>query len=150
MNVKMAVVISAGRVSGRMMWKKLLNGPQPSILAASSSSRGSPRMNCTMRKTKNASMARNLGRMSGQYVFTRPSLLKMMYCGISTAWCGSMIVAIMNANSGPRIRNRSRANAYAASEQLMTLPRTAPPAISRELVSSRVTETPFTPSSAVE
>ncbi len=40
-----------------------------------------------------------------------PSWLKMMYCGISTTWCGSMIVAIMNANSGPRKRKRSRAKA---------------------------------------
>ncbi len=40
-----------------------------------------------------------------------PSFLKMMYCGISTAWYGSIIVAIMKANSGPRSRNRSRAKA---------------------------------------
>ena len=78
-----------------------------------------------------------------------PSWLKMMYCGISTAWCGSMIVAIMNAKSGPRKRNRSRAKAYAASEQLSTLPMTAPPAMNSELPSSCHTETSFTPSRAV-
>ena len=66
MKVKIAVVISAGRISGRMTDRKLRKGPQPSMRAASSSSRGRPRMNCTMRKTKNASVARNFGRISGQ------------------------------------------------------------------------------------
>ncbi len=38
-------------------------------------------MNCTIKKTKNASVARNLGSTSGMKVFTQPSQLKMMYCG---------------------------------------------------------------------
>ena len=45
------------------------HGPQPSIIAASSSSRGMPRKNCTIRKMKKASTARNFGTTSGRKVF---------------------------------------------------------------------------------
>ena len=38
-------------------------------------------MNCTIRNTKNASVARNFGRISGMKVFTQPSALNTMYCG---------------------------------------------------------------------
>ncbi len=66
MNVKMAVVISAGRVRGSVIDQYVRKAPQPSMRADSSSSRGRPRMNWTMRNTKKASVARNLGRTSGQ------------------------------------------------------------------------------------
>ncbi len=74
MNEKIAVVTSAGRHSGRITCRKTPNGEQPSIFAASSSSRGMPRMNCTMRKTKNASVARNFGTISGSGVPTSRGL----------------------------------------------------------------------------
>jgi hypothetical protein len=66
MNEKIAVVTRAGRLSGRMTCRKIAYGDAPSIFAASSSSRGMPRMNCTIRKTKNASVARNCGTSSGR------------------------------------------------------------------------------------
>ena len=66
MNAKMALVIRAGRVSGSSTHRKVRYGPQPSIRAASSISRGMPRMNCTMRKMKNASVARNFGTIERQ------------------------------------------------------------------------------------
>jgi hypothetical protein len=99
-------------------------------------------MNCTMRKMKKASVARNFGRARGQNVSTRPSWLKMVYCGISTTCAGSMMVASMNANSGPRSRNRSRANAKAASVHEMRLPSTDRPATATELKKNRHTDTP--------
>src|SRR5699024_12677710 len=43
MNVKIAVVARAGRLSGRITLKKIRPCPAPSIRAASSSSRGMPR-----------------------------------------------------------------------------------------------------------
>src|SRR4051812_36937242 len=67
MNEKIAVVTRAGRDSGRITLRNTPNGEQPSIFAASSSSRGMPRMNWTMRKTKNASVARKWGMTSGRY-----------------------------------------------------------------------------------
>ncbi|MNO01420.1 hypothetical protein D3C81_2215530 [compost metagenome] len=49
----MVAVIIAGTISGRIIRKKMLYLVQPSILAASSSSRGMVRMNCMIRKIKN-------------------------------------------------------------------------------------------------
>ena len=84
MKVKIAVVAIAGPISGSITREKIRQCPQPSIRAASSSSRGMPRMNCTIKKTKNASVARNFGRISGTKVFTQPSALNTMYCGTTT------------------------------------------------------------------
>ncbi len=99
-------------------------------------------MNWTIRNTKNASVASSFGRISGQNVSTMPSRWKIVYCGISTACVGSMIVASMNANSGPRSRNRRRANAYPASEQLRTLAAAHPAETRIELTKNRHTGTP--------
>jgi len=52
-----------------------------------------------------------------------------------------MIVTSITANSGPRKRNRSRANAYAVSEQLSTFPTIAAPATMKELRKSVPNET---------
>ena len=57
-------VISAGRISGRMIRKKIPKWLQPSISAASSSSFGMPRMNCMIMKMKKA-IPKNRGRRSG-------------------------------------------------------------------------------------
>ena len=53
------------------------------MIAASSISRGMPRKNCTIRKMKKASTARNCGTTSGRNVFTQPRLRNRMYCGTS-------------------------------------------------------------------
>ena len=91
-------------------------------------------MNCTIKKTKNASVARNLGRISGTNVFTKPRLLKMMYCGTTTTWMGSMIVNSMIENHTVLNRNFSRANAYAARVQESRLPAIAPITTMAELM----------------
>ena len=70
-----------------------------------------PRMNWTIKNTKNASVARNLGKISGTNVFTQPNWLKRMYCGTTSTWKGSMSVSSMMANHSPLSRNFSRANA---------------------------------------
>ena len=44
MNAKIASVARAGRTSGRMMVTKIRRCPPPSMVAASSSSRGTPSM----------------------------------------------------------------------------------------------------------
>src|SRR5512136_1156877 len=54
-NVNSAVVTRAGTASGTMIRKKTPTLLHPSIIAASSSSFGRLRMNCTSRKTKKAS-----------------------------------------------------------------------------------------------
>ena len=85
MKVKIAVVTSAGVLSGKMTRQKSRMGPQPSILAASSSSRGSARINWTIRKMKNASVARNFGTIKGRKVLIQPTLLKRIYWGTTMA-----------------------------------------------------------------
>src|SRR5215207_9623244 len=134
MNVKIAVVAIAGPISGSMTLLKIFQWPQPSIRAASSSSLGMPRMNWTIKNTKNASVARNLGKISGTNVFTQPSWLKTMYCGTTTTWKGSMIVNSMMANHSDLSRNCSRANAYAASVQANKLPAIPPMTTMAELM----------------
>ena len=80
-NVNSAVVTSAGAASGTMIRAKIPTFPHPSIVAASSSSFGRLRMNCTSRNTKNASIARNFGTMIGRNVPTHPKELNRIYCG---------------------------------------------------------------------
>ena len=50
-----------------------------------------PRMNWTIRKMKNASVARSFGRISGRKVLTQPSCENRMYCGTIITWIGSMM-----------------------------------------------------------
>src|SRR5512133_213311 len=76
--VNSAVVTSAGVARGKIMRKNTPNFPHPSIIAASSSSFGRLRMNCTSRNTKNASVARNFGTSIGRYVPTHPKVLNMI------------------------------------------------------------------------
>ncbi|MCY1250768.1 hypothetical protein D9M72_644380 [compost metagenome] len=52
-------------------------------------------MNWTIRNTKNASVARSLGTISGQKVFTQPICENRMYWGTITTWNGSMMVSSM-------------------------------------------------------
>ena len=56
------------------------------MIAASSISRGMPRKNCTIRKTKKASIARNFGTISGRNEFTQPNFRNITYCGTSVTW----------------------------------------------------------------
>ena len=68
-------------------------------------------MNCTIRKTKNASVASSFGRISGMKVFVKPSCEKMMYCGTITTWIGNMIVSSMIAKKPDLPLNCRRAKA---------------------------------------
>jgi len=43
-------------------------------------------MNWTMRKMKNASVARNFGTISGRNVLTQPKDRKIAYCGTISTW----------------------------------------------------------------
>lgn len=62
-------------------------------------------MNCTIRKTKNASVARNLPATSGTSVSTSSSLRNITYCGMSRTWYGSSRVPIISVNSRFRPAN---------------------------------------------
>jgi hypothetical protein len=137
MNEKMAVVTIAGRASGSMTWRKIPYGEQPSILAASSSSAGIPRMNCTMRNTKNASVANSLGTISGNGVSIQPRNLNSTNCGTIRTWWGSSRVAMTNANHMPRSGKRSRANANAVTTHDAQLATTTPAAMTRLLMKNR-------------
>jgi hypothetical protein len=85
------VVAIAGPISGSItrekirQWRSRRSGGLVQL-------RGDAPDELTIKKTKNASVARNLGRISGTNVFTKPRWLKMMYCGTTTTWMGSMIV----------------------------------------------------------
>ena len=68
-------------------------------------------MNCTIRKTKNASVASSFGTISGRNVLIQPSWANSTYCGTITTWIGSIIVPSMTANQNRLTRNSSRANA---------------------------------------
>jgi hypothetical protein len=68
-------------------------------------------MNCTIRKMKNASVARNFGTTSGRIVLIHASSLNSTYCGTSVTWYGSSIVPSINANIVRVNGNVSRANA---------------------------------------
>ena len=63
-----------------------------------------PRMNCTIRKTKNASVASSFGTISGSGVSIQPRNLNSTNCGTISTWCGSSSVAIMTANHMPAQR----------------------------------------------
>ena len=107
----MTVVAMAGVISGMMTRLKICQWPQPSMRAASSSSLGRPRMNCTIKNTKNASVASSLGSTSGMNVFTQPNWLNRMYCGTMITCIGSMIVSSMMPKKMFLNLNFSRAKA---------------------------------------
>ncbi len=79
--------------------------------AASSSSLGRPRMNCTIRKMKNASCARNFGTTSGRFVLIQSSWENKTYWGTISTWMGSISVASIMAKKTFLPRKFSRAKA---------------------------------------
>ena len=79
MNSSSATTIMAGLIAGTMILVKIRICPAPSMVAASSSSRGMERINCRIRKMLNAPPPQKYGRINGQNVSTRCSpLLHMM------------------------------------------------------------------------
>ena len=91
-----------------MTERRIRNGLAPSIMAASSRSRGMDMKYCRSRKTLNA-LANRCGTISGNHVPFQPSLVKMMYVGIRVTWNGRMIVASRTTNMMFLPGNRNRA-----------------------------------------
>ena len=94
---------------GTMIERRMRNGPAPSIIAASSSSRGIDRKYWRSRNTLYA-LAKQWGMISGSQVPFQPSQVNSTYCGSSVTWNGRMIVAISTMNSAFLPGNRKRAN----------------------------------------
>lgn len=68
-------------------------------------------MNCTIRKTKKASVARYLPISSGVKVLISSSFWNRTYCGMISTWYGSRSVPIMTANMRFRPAKRTLAKA---------------------------------------
>ena len=68
MYCRIARVMIGGTDIGRMILKKIRKWPAPSIMAASSISRGMPRKNCRRKKIANGVMKKNGRTMPGQGV----------------------------------------------------------------------------------
>ena len=108
-NAITASVASAGPESGNTMRTSVPSREQPSIRAASSSSIGSVRKNCRMRKIPNG--VTRLGRISAPSESTSPRWRMIRKIGIITTWNGIISVASSRTNSTSRPKKRSRANA---------------------------------------
>ena len=106
--VKTASVISDGRASGSTMRQKICNREAPSKSPASSSSRGTERKNCLIRKTPKAVASH--GMTSAARELSRCRRENITYVGIINSWIGIMIVPRMARKLMSRPRNRSRAN----------------------------------------
>ncbi len=106
-------------------------------------------MNCTKRKMKNASVAKNLGTMIGRNVLIHPKLRNMMYRGMVVTWEGSMRVIIMTANQNFFPTNLNRAKAYAVREQKMAFAKALSRQMMKEFLKNVLNPTmpmPFQPS----
>ncbi len=80
-----------------------------------------PRKNCTMRNTKNASVASSFGTMSGRNVLIHDSDENRMYCGTMITWIGSMIDMSMIANHRlrpPELQPGERVGRHRARDQV--------------------------------
>src|SRR3954469_18933159 len=123
--------VSAATDCGTMIERRIRNGPAPSIIAASSRSRGIVRKYCRSRKTLYA-LAKQWGMISGSHVPFQPSDVKITYVGSRVTWNGRMIVAMRTTNSAFRPGKRKRAKPYATSVEETTAPivlRSAIPAV---------------------
>jgi len=106
----MAAVKSAALESGSKIRTRISNEPQPSMVAASSSSLGTPRKNCISMKMKNGPPPKIVGTINGRYVSIHLKPLNMIYLGTSVTAAGSIMVEIMMENRGPLPLNWNRAN----------------------------------------
>ena len=129
MNEKSATTARAGRASGRTTRKRMPISPQPSMRAASESSRGMVMKNCRRRKMLNAD-PNQAGTQSGLNVpsqaipVTSPSHRKMLNSGTMVTGKGIIIVASMMPNSAPRPRNGILAKPYATTALESVVPAT--------------------------
>ena len=137
----------AGFTTGTRILNRIAILPHPSISAASSSSFGTPRKNCTSMKMKNA-VPKNQGSTSAILVSTRFSLLRIMYCGTTMTCDGIINVTITQENQKFPPRNLILVNAYAASSEMNTQPTIASTVTNTVFPRNVRKETPATPSQA--
>src|SRR4051812_17021492 len=104
-----------------MTERRTRNGLAPSIIAASSRSRGIDRKYWRSRNTLNA-FAKKCGTINGSQVPFQPSFVNTAYVGISVTWNGRMIVAIRMTNRMFFAGNRKRAKPYATRAEDRTVP----------------------------
>src|SRR6478752_5234213 len=121
---------------GTITERRIRNGPAPSIIAASSSSRGIDRKYWRSRNTLYA-FAKKWGMISGSHVPFQPSHVNSTYCGSSVTWNGRMIVAIRTTNIAFLPGKRNRAKPYATRIDENTAPIVDRIAIPNVLRSSR-------------
>ncbi len=130
---KIATVTSTGLQRGRTIRQNTPNVEQPSMTAASSNSRGSPRINWTIKKTKKGTPPTKAGTINGKNVFTQPRLLNRMYCGINVTCIGSIRVPNKHANNIFLKRKFKRAKPKATNDEENNAPSTFIPDTKREL-----------------
>src|SRR4051794_25533973 len=121
---------------GTMTERRIRNGPAPSIIAASSRSRGIDMKYCRSRKTLKA-LAKKWGTIRGSQVPFQPSQVKITYVGRRVTWNGRMIVAMRTTNRTFRPGKRNRAKPYATSTDESTAPIVLSTAIAIVLKNSR-------------
>jgi hypothetical protein len=97
----------AGHACGTTTDSKVRSGPAPSIIAASSMSRGMLMKNCRSKKTFYA-FPKKCGTRSGNQVPTQPILLKSAYVGTIVTCCVKMMVPtrLVNRIALPGMRDR--------------------------------------------
>src|ERR1019366_5404647 len=95
--------------------------PQPSILEASSRSRGTPLRNWRSKKTLKAP-AKKLVTHNGYSVLYQPSARMMRNNGIIVTCPGTIIVPSISAKQKLRPGHCSRAKLYATSDELSSVP----------------------------
>ena len=128
--------VMAGQACGTITESSVRNGPAPSIMAASSISRGMLMKNCRSRNTLYA-LPKKCGTSSGSHVPTQPSLVNSAYVGTIVTCCGRMIVPtrMVNSSALPGIRNRE--NPYATTTAELTAPTVPINAMATVLKNSR-------------
>ena len=94
------------------------------------------RKNCRIRYVPNA-VPNNPGTIIAHGVSVHPNVRIRMNCGMTVTVSGTISVARYSTNNVSRPRNRSRANAYPASEQKNTWPAVMHAAYSTVLSSIR-------------
>ena len=109
MNANRPSVARAGFASGKEMVQNTRQGPAPSIRAASSSSLGTVRKYCRIRKTPQTVTSSVLTKPA--YVSIQPSVSIRRNLGISTTTAGTIIVDRYSRNSLSRPLNSNFAKA---------------------------------------
>src|SRR5713226_10308241 len=111
----------AAQACGTITDTSVRNGPAPSIMAASSRSRGMLMKNCRSKNTLYA-FPKKWGTSNGSHVPTQPSLVNSAYEGTIVTCCGRMIVPTRMVNRIVLPGIRKRENPYATTTAELTAP----------------------------